>query len=275
MGSRMVTDLLTDPPVLPGIDKESVVLIAGGSGAIGSRCAAVLSRMGARTAILGRSPDRVSRCARAVTTEGEVFGLAGDITSRTDIDAAVHSVTERWSRLDGLVNLAAVGDSGQALQDVTEAEVMTVVRTNLVGAVLLAQACARVMKPQARGCMVNVATIGAHRVTPGRITYGPAKAGLVHLTRQLAVELGPHGIRVNSVSPGQTPTSLRRYNEEPGKAPVITEERGNPTPTKRIPLARRGRLDDYVGAILFFLSGLSSYVTGADLLVDGGAAILR
>lgn len=275
MGLRIVTDLLTDPPVLPGIDKDSVVLIAGGSGAIGSRCAAVLSRMGARTAILGRSQERVTEAARFAMTSGEVIGLAGDITSRFDIGRAVQSVTERWGRLDGLVNLAAVGDSGRALEDVTEDEATTVIGTNLIGAILLAQSCARVMKPQARGCIVNVSTIGAHRVTPGRITYGPAKAGLVHLTRQLAVELGPQGIRVNSISPGQTPTSLRRYNEEPGKAPVITEERGNPTPTKRIPLARRGRLDDYVGAILFFLSGLSAYITGADLLVDGGAAILR
>lgn len=270
-----MSDLLTEPPVLPGVDKETVTLIAGGSGAIGAHCAAILSRMGARTAILGRSPERVAECARDVAADGEVVGLAGDITSPADMDNVARSVFERWGRLDGLVNLAAVGDSGRALEDVPPAEIDLVIRTNLMGALFLAQSCARIMKPRSRGCIVNVATIGAHRVTPGRLSYGPAKAGLVHLTKQLAVELGAHGIRVNSVSPGQTPTILRRSDEEPGGAPVITPEGGNPTPTRRIPLGRRGRLDDYAGAILFFLSDLSSYVTGADILVDGGAAILR
>lgn len=268
-------DLLEDPPVLPGVGKETVVLIAGGSGAIGSRCAAVLSRIGARTAILGRSRARVEECAASAMGEGEVIGLVADITDASAIDSAVQSVAGRWGRLDGLINLAAVSDSGRALEDVTTAEIETVIRTNLMGAIFLAQSCARIMKPQSSGCIVNVATIGAHRVTPGRITYGPAKAGLVHLTKQLAGELGPFGIRVNSISPGQTPTSLRRLDEEPGSAPIVTETSGNPTPAKRIALARRGRIDDYVGPILFFLSDLSSYVTGADVLVDGGAAILR
>lgn len=268
-------DLLADPPVLPGVGKETVVLIAGGSGAIGSRCAAVLSRIGARTAILGRSRARVEECAASVMAEGEVIGIPADITDASAVDSAVQSVAERWGRLDGLVNLAAVSDSGKALEDVTAAEIETVIRTNLIGAIFLAQSGARVMKRYSSGCIVNVATIGAHRVTPGRITYGPAKAGLVHLTRQLAAELGPSGIRVNSISPGQTPTSLRRLDEEPGSSPIITEATANPTPTRRIPLARRGRIDDYVGPILFFLSALSSYVTGTDVLVDGGAAILR
>lgn len=268
-------DLLADPPALPGVGKETVVIIAGGSGAIGSRCAAVLSQMGARTAIFGRSRARVEECAASVMAEGEVMGIPVDITDANAIDRAVQSVSERWGRLDGFVNLAAVSDSGKDLEEVTASEIETVIRTNLMGAIFLAQSCARIMKPQSSGCIVNVATIGAHRVTPGRITYGPAKAGLVHLSRQLAVELGPFGIRVNSISPGQTPTSLRGLDEEPGRAPIITEESGNPTPTRRIPLARRGRIDDYVGPILFFLSDLSSYVTGADVLIDGGAAILR
>ena len=189
--------------------------------------------------------------------------------------SAVTATVGTFGRLDALVNLAAVGDSGGALDDLTVDEIDTVLRTNLRGALLLAQECARPMRAGG-GSIINVASIGGHRVTPGRLVYGPSKAALIYLTRQLAAELGPDGIRANSISPGQTPTALRKFSDPAGGDNVLSAgHRDRPTTTGRIPLGRRGTLDDYVGAILFLISGLSAYVTGTDLLVDGGAAILR
>jgi NAD(P)-dependent dehydrogenase (short-subunit alcohol dehydrogenase family) len=205
-----------------------------------------------------------------------VLGIVGDIGVPEKISQAVAAAVQEFGRLDALVNLAAVGDSGGALDDLTVDEIDTVLRTNLRGALLLAQECARPMRTGGGGSIINVASIGAHRATPGRLVYGPSKAALVHLTRQLAVELGPHGIRANSISPGQTPTALRKFNEPAGGENVVSSGRTDrPTQTKRIPLGRRGTLDDYVGTTLFLISGLSAYVTGADILVDGGAAIVR
>ncbi|TAN19857.1 MAG: SDR family oxidoreductase [Actinomycetota bacterium] len=271
----VMNDLVAIPPVLPGIDGNSVILIAGGSGAIGSHAAAALSKMGARVAITGRSRERVDDCAHSVTYGGEVIGLVADITSSAQVKAAVESTMDRWGHIDGLVNLAAVSDSGRSLEDVDDDEIATVLQTNLVGAIYLARACADAMKKQAKGSIINVSSIGGHRVTPNRVTYGPAKAGLEHLSRQLAVELGNFGIRVNTMSPGQTPSLLCHFDETPGQAPVSSDPDGNPTPTRRIPLSRLGRFEDYVGVILFLLSDLASYVTGVNIWVDGGTSVLR
>jgi NAD(P)-dependent dehydrogenase (short-subunit alcohol dehydrogenase family) len=269
-------DLLAAPPALPGITSDTVVFITGGSGAIGARSAGVLSAMGARVAIMARSPERVAAAATEATSGGEVFGVAGDIGEPADVTRSVSMAVERFGRLDALVNLAAVGDSGGPLDQLSVNEIDTVFRTNLRGALLLAQECARPMRELGRGSIINVASIAAHRVTPGRLVYGPSKAALIYLTRQLAGELGPDGIRANSVSPGQTPTALRKFTDEPGGENVVSAGGADrPTKTVRIPLGRRGVLDDYVGAILFLISDLSAYVTGTDMLVDGGAAIPR
>lgn len=275
-GVSMVTnDYVAKPPILPGIDESSVVLIAGGSGAIGSHCAATLSKMGARIAIMGRSHGRVKECVQSVSYGGEVVGLVADVSVSAQVNSAIESVAEKWGRIDGLVNLAAIGDSGRHLEEVEDSEIATVLNTNLVGAMYLARACASVMKQRKKGSIVNVSSIGGHRVTPHRITYGPAKAALEHLSRQLSVDLGQDGIRVNTMSPGQTPSNLRRFDESPGLLSVPTDPEGNPTPTKRIPLSRRGTFEDYVGAILFLLSDLASYVTGVNIWVDGGASVVR
>ncbi len=269
-------DLLAAPPVLPGIGEETVVLITGGSGAIGARTATVLSAIGARVTIMSRSRERIDQAATETRHAGQVLGMAGDISRPEDIARVVTATVREFGRLDALVNLAAVGDSGSALADLTVDEIDTVIGINLRGALVLARECARPMRESGGGSIINVASIAAHRVTPGRLVYGPSKAALIYLTRQLAAELGPYGIRANSISPGQTPTALRKFSDPAGGENVLSTGRADrPTQTKRIPLGRRGTLDDYVGTILFLISGLSAYVTGTDLLVDGGAAIVR
>ena len=274
-GTDDVVDLLARPPALPGLTPETVVFITGGSGAIGLRTAAVLSRIGARVAIMARSPERVAQAAADAAHDGQVLGVPGDIGVPDDISRAVTAAVGTFGRLDALVNLAAVGDSGGALDDLTVAEIDTVLRINLRGALLLAQECARPMRAAGGGSIINIASIGGHRVTPGRLVYGPSKAALIYLTRQLAGELGPYGIGPTR-SARADPDRAAQVQRPGGGDNVPSAGRPDrPTKTGRIPLGRRGTLDDYVGAILFLISGLSAYVTGTDLLVDGGAAILR
>jgi NAD(P)-dependent dehydrogenase (short-subunit alcohol dehydrogenase family) len=104
-------DLLASPPVLPGITAETVVLITGGSGAIGSRTAAVLSAIGARVTIMARAPERVAQAAAEAQHAGQVLGAAGDISVPDDITRVVTETVREFGRLDAVVNLAAVGDS--------------------------------------------------------------------------------------------------------------------------------------------------------------------
>jgi NAD(P)-dependent dehydrogenase (short-subunit alcohol dehydrogenase family) len=275
-GAHSAFDLLASPPVLPGIDADSAVLITGGSGAIGARCAAVLSAMGARVAIMSRDRPTVDAAAARSRSIGAVLGLAGDISDEADVRAAVDTVVGEFGRLDATVNLAAVGDSGSQLDDLTVDEIDTVLRINLRGALLVARESAKPMKAAGHGSIVNVASIAGHRVTSGRLAYGPSKAAVVYLSRQLAVELGSSGVRSNSISPGQTPTALRKFSDPAGGDNVASSPDPNrPTKTGKIPIGRRGTLDDYVGTILFLISDLSAYVTGADILVDGGAGLPR
>lgn len=259
----------------PGLAPGTVFLVTGGSGAIGSRCAQVVLASGCRAAVLGRSKARVAEVLEGLGGDSdEAMGVVGDISVGEDCEAAVSEVLQRWGRVDVLVNSAAVGDRARELAAVDEAQIAMVLGVNVGGALLAARAAAKAMVAQGRGRIVNVSSISAHRVQPGRHIYAASKAALNQVTRQLAVELGPQGINVNSVSPGQTPTHLRTFDEEPGGRPVYAEGISGSAPSV-IPLRRRGELDDFVGPILFLSSGLADYMTGVDLPVEGGVMLAR
>ena len=142
------------------------MFITGGSGAIGLRTAAVLSRIGARVAIMARSANASRRPPPTRPRGAGAGGGPATSASPDDISRAVTATVGTIGRLDALVNLAAGGDSGGALDDLTVDEIDTVLRTNLRGALLLAQECARPMRARG-GSIINVASIGGHRVTPG------------------------------------------------------------------------------------------------------------
>ena len=245
------------------------MLVTGGTGAIGGAVARAFYELGAFVSIVARSPDAVREVTGPWGDHG--LGIAADIADPRGVAEAVSTTVDRWGRLDVVVQSAAVGDGLARLEDIRPDVIDRVLATNLKGVVLVAQAAANVMRPQGGGTIVNVGSIAGHRTMLGHTVYGSAKAGLIHATRVLATELGPDGIRVNSVSPGQTPTVLTGVDDPPGTG-------GRPSPIgdlSRIPSRRRGVLDDYVGPILFLASHLSAYVNGVDLLVDGGAAVVR
>jgi NAD(P)-dependent dehydrogenase (short-subunit alcohol dehydrogenase family) len=255
---------------LPGIGPGTSVLITGGTGAIGLRLAEAFIGLGSRVAITSRSADRADNEAARLRRRGEAIGIRADVGVQADARDAVSQVTSAWGRLDVLVQCAALGDHS-TFDQLDEATIDALLGANVKGVLLVAQAAAEPMKAQGRGRIINVASIMAHRGGDHHAAYGATKAAVVYTSRSLSVELGPHGITVNSVSPGSTPTVLRELNDEPGAAAQPT---GNSGPG-RIPLRRRGHLDDYVGPILFLASDLARYVTGADILVDGGLAIVR
>lgn len=257
---------------LPGLADGCTALVTGGTGAIGWRTATAFAAMGVRVGVMGRSPERVEGAvAAAGPIRDRLVAIPGDVARPEDADRAVTTLLDRWGRLDVLVHAAAVGDSGSTLADLTVAEIDELLAVNVKGTLLMAQRAAAPMRSQGGGRMVLLASVAAFRAGPRGNVYGATKAAVVRLARQLAVELGPDGIVVNAMSPGQTPSILRSVGDQPGQ-PARPSRGGN---EDDIPLRRRGHPDDYVGAIAFLASDLARYVAGVDVLVDGGVAVRR
>ncbi|MDQ3483808.1 MAG: SDR family oxidoreductase, partial [Actinomycetota bacterium] len=183
---------------------------------------------------------------------------------------AVDALVAQGGPPTGLVNMAALISTTRALEEVGEEEIDALLSVNVKGSFEVVRACAPLMKQAGRGSIVLVSSVAAHRARAGSPLYGASKAAVLRLTQQLALDLGPYGIRVNCMSPGQTPTQLRLWNASAADS-TAEDPRGAPSgdPSK-LPLRRRGKAEDYVGPVLFLLSNLSDYVTGIDLPVDGG-----
>ena len=243
-----------------GLDGR-VALVTGASGGLGAHFAGVLARAGARVAVAAR---RAEACAavrdaiRAAGGEAEAFAL--DVADAGSVAAVVAAVGTRFGRLDVLVNNAGIATTAPAL-DLGEDDWDRVVDTNLKGAFLCAQAAVRLMKDGGGGTIVNVASILGLRVAAQVAPYAASKAGLVQLTRALALEWARHGVRVNALCPGYIETDINRgfFAGPAGQAML-----------KRVPQRRLGQPADLDGPLLLLCSDASRYMTGAEIAVDGG-----
>jgi 3alpha(or 20beta)-hydroxysteroid dehydrogenase len=200
-----------------------------------------------------------SRGWDVVTTdvEGEVE-VKADVCDATAWAALVDTVLGRHGRIDGLVNNAAIHHT-RALLDETADEVERVWRVNTLGPLLGIQAVAPVMREQGSGSIVNVSSYAGRRGLPRHTAYGAAKWALRGISRTAAVELGPLGIRVNTVLPGPIETAM---------LPVPEGDR--PTRFRHLPLGRAGTASEVGEVVCFLLSDAASYVSGAEVAVDGG-----
>ena len=244
-----------------------VAVVAGGSGGIGVRTCAALAAVGARVAVIGRSAERLEEARAAVADAGsEALVLAGDMASKAEAEAAVARVVERFGRLDALVN-AIGGGAGTALygaEDYPEPEWDRIVDLNVRTTLLPTQAAARAMIAAGNGGRIlNVSSVrGQLGIDNGFSAYVFSKGGLDALTRQWATEWAKHGVTVNAISP----TFVRTAQTET----LLADEAFYEKLVARIPLHRIAETDDVVGAILFFCSDASAFVTGQVLTLDGG-----
>ena len=235
---------------------EPVALVTGAGRRVGARIARELHAAGMSVAVhCHRSREDAERL-RAVfeaARPGTATVVGADLLEPGAGDAVVAAVAERWGRLDVLVNNASTFYP-TPIGEVTEAVWGDLVGSNLAAPFFLAQAAAPLLRA-ARGCIVNIADVYGHRPLAGHPVYSAAKAGLVMLTRALALELGPE-VRVNSISPGAV---LWPENDDPERMRIVAE----------IALERSGDPGDIARAALF-LARDAPYVTGQDLAVDGG-----
>ena len=195
---------------------------------------------------------------------GRAWSLAMDVTDADQVAAAVGGLLERGGRLDVLVNCAGIDGQVAPTAELSEANLDAVVGVNLRGPFLTMRAALPAMAAAGRGAVVNVASVFATAGTPGFGHYGAAKAGLLALTRSAAVEYGPAGVRVNAVSPSviDTPTFRRTSQDMPPEA--IAAAIG------RHALRRIAAPAEVAAAVAFLASDDASFVSGADLPVDGG-----
>ncbi len=237
-----------------------VALVTGGNGGLGRAMALGLRDAGARVAVTGRDPDKNAQMAAELGADGAVFNL--DVRHEDAVTSTLSTVVEQFGRLDILVNNAGVVLSNGPITAMPLSEWDVVIGTNLTGAFLCAKHAARAMiRGRRGGKIINIASIYALYGPPDFAHYPSAKAGLLGLTRALAVELAPHDIQVNAIVPGWFQTAMT--GDMPGTA--LGEQIRRKTPA-----SRWGEPGDLVGAAVFLASHASNFITGAQLPVDGG-----
>lgn len=239
-----------------------IAMVTGASGGLGRHFALVLARADATVLCAARRMDAVAETAAAIGAGGgRAAALSLDVIDAASVEAAFAQSERLFGPVDLLVNNSGVAVSGPAV-DLTESEWDRVVDTNLKGCWLTAKAMANRAKAHgAGGVIVNIASILGLRVAGLVSAYAASKAGLVQLTRAMALELARDGIRVNALAPGYIATDINRgfFASDAGQAMI-----------KRIPQRRLGSPADLDGALLLLASDASRYMTGSVVTVDGG-----
>ena len=234
---------------------ERLALVTGGGSGSGAAIARAASRAGYRVAIMDAQADAAAAMAREL---GNAVALPCDVTDELAVDAALASL---GATPDLLVNNAGIVKFGH-LVDMSVKDFRRVLEVDLVGVYILSRAVGLMMRARGQGNIVNISSINAITPSLGTNAYAAAKGGLVTMTKLLALELGPHGVRVNSVSPGFVDGGM--------STAVFANPRTRDIRTKAVPLRRLGSTEDIAQAVMFLASDAAAYVHGQDLGVDGG-----
>ncbi len=233
------------------------VVVTAGAGGIGLAIARRLARHGARVYICDVADEALAAYGREFPGAG---WIKADVSVEDDVDRLFDAASAHLGGLDALVNNAGIAVF-TPIMETSDADWNRVMEVNLTGPFLCTKAAVPVMREQGGGAIVNITSISAVRASTLRSAYGTSKAGLAHLTKQLAVELASLGIRVNAVAPGPVETAM-------AKAVHTPEIRADYHDA--IPLNRYGLEEELAEAIFFLCSERSSYITGQILAVDGG-----
>jgi NAD(P)-dependent dehydrogenase (short-subunit alcohol dehydrogenase family) len=237
-----------------------VAVVTGAARGIGYAIARKFLEEGYRVAGLDIDRAALGKSFRRLSEHGDVLAQHCDVSNPRQVRKAIGAVVKRFRRIDALVNNAGIAVFKPILKT-TAKEWQRVLDVNLTGPFLCTQACAPVMLKNGGGAIVNITSISGLRASSLRVAYGTSKAGLDHLTRQQAAELGNVGIRVNAVAPGPVDTAMaKKVHTKDIRADYHDA----------IPLNRYGREEEIAAAVVFLCSDAASYVNGQTLAVDGG-----
>jgi 3-oxoacyl-[acyl-carrier protein] reductase len=245
--------------------KGRVALVTGASSGLGVQFARVLADNGASVALVARRVERLKALKDEIENKGgQAVVIEADVTDRPAMTRAYDAAEKAFGTVTILVNNAGIAHGGRAT-DMTAEEWRKVLGTNLDAVFFWAQEAARrMLAVKKQGAIINIASVLGLAVAKGAVAYAAAKAGVVQLTKALAVELAFKGVRVNAIAPGWFVTEMNDdyLNSEAGAA--IKRE---------IPMGRFGREGELDGALLLLASDAGSYITGATIVVDGGQVI--
>lgn len=257
--------MLTDRSELFSVEAKHVV-ITGGAGGIGKVLAEAFASARALTALVDLREEETRAIARELSdTYGSGhLAFGADITRKEQVEACVEQIAAGFGTIDVLVNCAGMNIREEIL-DITEEHWDRILSVNLKGAFLFAQAVGRKMVTAGGGRIINMASISSILGHPQRGAYAASKGGMVQMTKVMAIEWAGHNVLVNAVSPAAiyTPLIDGRIDTEEKRAALIGE----------MPLGRIGDPEDLVGPVFFLASRASGFVTGTNLIVDGGRTI--
>lgn len=240
--------------------------VTGASRGIGRSIALGLAAAGADVALVARSEDGLAETASDITALGrKAFVIPADVTSQQAVADAAAAAIEQLGYVDIVVNNAGGSNFMTGFRDLRLAGWDKLMRLNLDSAVYVCHAFAGHLLERRQGSVINVASVAGVLGSPFLSPYGAAKAGLISLTKSLAVEWGTEGVRVNALCPGWTATDLNRgLWEDPDAGPATVAT---------VPMRRWGTAEEMAGPAVFLASSASSYMTGQVLLIDGGQTV--
>jgi len=239
-----------------------VVLVTGGSRGIGYAIAKKYAEAGATVAILSKNGNKAKEAAEKLNSHGlKSIGMGIDMSKGDQASQAPKYVVEKFGKIDVLVNNAAVDLRMPALE-VDEDIWNTTLDTNLKGMFFCAQSAGREMIKRKTGSIINIASIQSVVAQIGQAPYGASKAGIMMMTKVLALEWGPYNVRVNAIAPGSIKTDM---NEE-----FLSKKENMQKNLSKIPLGRIGDPDDIAGITVFLSTNDAAYITGSLIIVDGG-----
>jgi len=240
--------------------KDKVALVTGASQGIGREIALALVEAGAKVAIAARNEEKLASLAEEIAGHGGIaLVLKMDVADAEQVKAGFKAVLEKFGKLDILVNNAAITRDGLAMR-MKRDDWDAVIRTNLTGAHLCTQQAIATMIRARSGRIINIASVVAQTGNPGQVNYVAAKAGLIGLTKAIAMEIASRNVTVNAVAPGFIETPMTDVLSDKVKEELRT----------RIPLGRMGTARDVAAAIVFLASDEAGYITGHVLDVNGG-----
>lgn len=241
--------------------ENKVALVVGGGSGLGQAIAEGLADAGANVIVSGRNKEKLQETVLKIKGTGKnASEIEMDILDKKSVDEAIELVLKKFSRIDILVNSAGIHLKKSTLE-VTDKEWTDVIDTNLTGSFRVCRAVGKKMVEAKGGKIINIASLGSFAALTDAAAYSASKAGIMLLTKNLAVELAPHNIQVNAIAPGVFKTAL---NEKVLNGPRL-ERIINNTPMKRL-----GKVEEISGTAIYLASKASDFVTGSIINVDGG-----
>jgi NAD(P)-dependent dehydrogenase (short-subunit alcohol dehydrogenase family) len=242
--------------------KNRTAIVTGAGKGLGKAMALALAEAGANLALVGRhleALESVAVAARAFDVRAESF--VADVSREKDVLELERAVAQRLGKIQILINNAGI-NIRKNVTEFTYDEWTSVINTNLLGPFLICRSFVPHMKGQGYGRIINLTSIMSHISLPGRTAYSASKAGLLGFTKALALELAPEGITVNGISPGPVATEMN--------LPILQNPELNQQFIARLPVGRWGKEEEVAGLLLYLCSPEAGFVTGTDILIDGG-----